>query len=236
MDPEQIVRLFDSLMRDYPIGSFLFWYVERNRSKDFQFYDFIQNYHERDNKHIKKTDVYGQNDITAILDGQQRLTPGYIGLLGSYSKKLPRKYWKNDSAFPKKRLYLNLLKESDKIDVEYDFRFLTAKQARVIDKDQYWFRVGKILDFKKPNEVNNYLFENKIMQNEPEKAEHASDTLFDLLHIIKEKEIINFYLEKSEELDKVLNIFIRINSGGTPLSYSDSLLSIATTQWKRKRC
>ena len=35
-------------------------------------------------------------------------------------------------------------------------------------------------------------------------------------------------------MDKVLNIFIRVNSGGTTLSYSDLLLSIATAQWKNK--
>jgi len=45
---------------------------------------------------------------------------------------------------------------------------------------------------------------------------------------------ISFYLEESEELDKVLQIFIRVNSGGTKLSYSDLLLSIATAQWKEK--
>jgi uncharacterized protein with ParB-like and HNH nuclease domain len=28
--PEQIARLFDSLMQGYPIGSFLFWSVERD--------------------------------------------------------------------------------------------------------------------------------------------------------------------------------------------------------------
>lgn len=32
----------------------------------------------------------------------------------------------------------------------------------------------------------------------------------------------------------MLNIFIRINSGGTILSYSDLLLSIATAQWEQK--
>ena len=32
-------------------------------------------------------------------------------------------------------------------------------------------------------------------------------------------------------MDKVLNIFIRTNSGGTVLSYSDLLLSIAVAQW-----
>ena len=32
--------------------------------------------------------------------------------------------------------------------------------------------------------------------------------------------------------NKVLDIFVRVNSGGTPLSYSDLLLSMATNQWQ----
>jgi len=44
---------------------------------------------------------------------------------------------------------------------------------------------------------------------------------------------VNFYLEEDQDLDKVLNIFIRVNSGGTQLSYSDLLLSVATAQWKQ---
>ena len=45
--------------------------------------------------------------------------------------------------------------------------------------------------------------------------------------------LINYYLETSNELHKVLNIFVRVNSGGTQLSYSDLLLSIATASWKK---
>lgn len=33
---------------------------------------------------------------------------------------------------------------------------------------------------------------------------------------------------------QVLNIFVRVNSGGTPLSHSDLLLSIASANWKEK--
>jgi uncharacterized protein with ParB-like and HNH nuclease domain len=36
-DAEQIERLFDSLMRGYPIGSFLFWEVEPQNLGEFQF-------------------------------------------------------------------------------------------------------------------------------------------------------------------------------------------------------
>ena len=62
----------------------------------------------------------------------------------------------------------------------------------------------------------------------------VSDTLSKLFNCFNQKELINFYLEKSDELDKVLHIFIRVNSGGTKLSYSDLLLSIATAQWEKK--
>lgn len=47
-NPGQIVRLLDSLMREYPIGSFLFWLVDKDKIEDFQFYEFVRKYHERD--------------------------------------------------------------------------------------------------------------------------------------------------------------------------------------------
>ena len=34
--PEQIERLFDSLMRGYPIGSFLFWKIERETMQAYK--------------------------------------------------------------------------------------------------------------------------------------------------------------------------------------------------------
>lgn len=67
-----------------------------------------------------------------------------------------------------------------------------------------------------------------------EKAISANRTLFLLHSVIHKNQVINYYLEKSKELDKVLNVFIRINNGGTKLSYTDLLLSIATAQWKNK--
>jgi uncharacterized protein with ParB-like and HNH nuclease domain len=50
-DPDQIARLFDSLMQGYPFGTFLFWRVEPEKSVLFKFYGFVQHYHERDNPH-----------------------------------------------------------------------------------------------------------------------------------------------------------------------------------------
>lgn len=238
-DTQQIERLFDSLMRDYPVGSFLFWYVDKRKAHEFQFYEFIRDYHERDRKHNPKADVTGEDDIIAILDGQQRLTSLYIGLRGSYAYKEPRKRWDNSSAFPPRKLHLNLLKkysdeDDEGLDLEYDFYFLTEKEAEEQrDENHFWFKVGDVLQFKKPYEVNTYLMKNGLMASE-DKGVFANETLFKLYSVIHEERVINYFLERGEELDKVLNIFVRVNSGGTPLSHSDLLLSIASASWKDK--
>lgn len=241
-DTLQIEKLFDSLMRDYPVGSFLFWHVDKTRIGEFTFYEFIRNYHDRDSKHNIKADLLGDNDITAILDGQQRLTSLYIGLLGSYAYKEKAKRWNNDLAFPKKFLHLNILKkysdEEEDLDLEYDFSFLTEKEAQEKSEknpqDYFWFKVSDILNFKEPHEIGDYLIEKDLNVLPKEKYQFANRTLFKFYSVVHKDLIINYFLEKHGELDKVLNIFVRINSGGTPLSYSDLLLSIASASWQKR--
>lgn len=234
-DTYQIERLFDSIMRNYPISSFLFWQVDKENVADFKFYEFLREYHERDKRHNPKADVNGEEEITAILDGQQRLTSLYVALKGTFAEKLPRKRWDNDKAYPKTKLYLNLVSKSKKSEFEYDFCFLTEKDAKDNDENSFWFCVGEILNLKEPGEVNSYLIQNGIFQNyTKEQANFANNTLFQLHNVIHITPLISYYKEKSQSLDKVLNIFIRINSGGTILSYSDLLLSIATAQWEEK--
>lgn len=230
----QIERLFDSLMREYPIGSFLFWRLEKDKVQDYQFYHFIRDYHERDLKHNPKANIKGESDIVAILDGQQRLTGLYLGLKGTYAYKIPWKQWNNDAAFPKRKLYLNLLSESTNSDMEYDFRFLTENDAQKPSETEFWFEVGDILNIKEQYEINEYITNHFYGVHSKENFIFASRCLSKLHKRINDDGLINYYLEKSEELEKVLNIFIRVNSGGTQLSYSDLLLSIATAQWETK--
>ena len=231
---DQIEKLFDSLMRDYPIGSFLFWRVDRQNSGNYQFYEFMRDYSDWDNRHNQKANVTGQEDITGILDGQQRLTALYLGLMGSYAYKEARKRWDNPAAFPKRRLYLNLFSptKEELSDLFYHFSFLTAEQAKERNDQTYWFKVGDILGIDAPHEVNNYLIENNLMT--AKNAKFANQTLFRLWKVVHDTPVINYFLERDESLDKVLNIFIRVNSGGTVLSYSDLLLSVASAQWKEK--
>lgn len=239
-DTDQMETLFDSIMRDYPISTFLFWKVKAEHVGKFQFYRFLRCYHERDARHNQKATLSGNKDVTGILDGQQRLTSLYVALLGSYAAKLSYHRRSSDHAYPEKRMFLNLMRPSEELEMEYDFRFLTDDESQLRDGDNLWFQVGDILKFKDISDALEWINDQIYGINEAlgapiprETNRFATNTLNRLYKAICETESLNFFLEKSEELDKVLQIFIRINQGGTKLSYSDLLLSIATAQWKK---
>jgi len=228
-DAEQIEKLFDSLMRGYPIGSFLFWKIEPERIQDFQFYRFMDYYHEKNYRHNEPIELIDGSSVIAVLDGQQRLTALNIGLKGWFANKLPYYNWKSDKAFPKRRLYLNLLSPPEENDNAFEFKMLREEEVKNIIREKYWFCVNDIFKFKDLQDAMYYCIENGLTAD---KVTFPSKTLMELYRVIREKPIINYYLEESQDLDKVLNIFIRVNSGGTVLSYSDMLLSIATAAWK----
>ncbi len=224
------VCLFDSLMRGYPIGSFLFWEVDADHSRDYVFYDFIRDYHEYKAPHCPRLDLPDNIHVTAILDGQQRLTALNIGLRGSHAEKLPRKWRNNLSAYPKKELYLNLLSRAidNEQGAEYDFRFLTEGQVASTDEsNEHWFPVKHVLGLQPGPGIFRYIQQAGLADHE--QAFYILDRLHEVVH---RENSINYYEEEGQDLDKVLSIFIRVNSGGTQLSYSDMLLSIATAQWR----
>ncbi|AHD11993.1 MULTISPECIES: DUF262 domain-containing protein [Phaeobacter] len=228
--PEQIERLFDSLMQGYPFGAFLFWKVLPETATEFQFYDFVRDYNEFKGIHSPKIEVQKGLGVTAVLDGQQRLTALNIGLRGSMRLKLKGKHKKNPEAYPIRYLYINLLHDGTETEngIFYEFKFLEPKTAND-DGDKCWFRVGKILDFSSMAAIPDLVEEEYDFDKEQRKA--ARKTLNRLFEVIRSNPTVAYYEEGSQELNRVLNIFIRLNSGGTILSYSDLLLSIAVAQW-----
>lgn len=231
---EQIECLFDSLMQDYPIGAFLFWEISKEKYKAYDFYYFLKDYHERKSIHNPKANLTGEDSVIAVLDGQQRLTSLYIGLKGTYAEKIPRKRKENPDAYPKKKLYLNIVEPADYGNNKYNFRFLAESEIKN-NSQEYWFEVGKILEMKELGDVTEFLMDNITYSElyDKEQGKFANRALSQLFKVFYTQPNICYYKEKSEELDKVLNIFVRVNSGGTVLSYSDLLLSIASAQWEK---
>ena len=102
LEPRQIEVLFDSILGDYPIGSFLFWRVEEKNKDEWTTYEFIRQF-DKAKPHNPEATLKGiTRDIFLVLDGQQRLSSLFIGLKGSY--RFFHYRWRST------KLYLNLLK------------------------------------------------------------------------------------------------------------------------------
>ena len=190
--------------------------------------DFIADYHAKTARHLKRLNLGQGRDVTAVLDGQQRLTALNIGLRGSHAEKLPRKWIDSPWAYPRRSLHLDLTGPAadNELGMEFDFRFLTEDRASS-ETEKHWFSVPSILSLEAGEEIFDYVQEHGLLS-----SKFAFRTLSRLHQVVHTDLIINYYEEEAQDLDKVLNIFIRVNSGGTTLSYSDLLLSIATAQWE----
>lgn len=228
---DQITKLVDSLMRGYPVGSFLLWDVKPETAQSYTFYEFLTNYHERDNPYADKATVPAGSGTTAVLDGQQRLTSLNIALYGSFAEKKKYAWWNSADAFPVKRLYLNLVDEPDdeELGTKYDLRFLTDREASAADGEaDKWFRVGAVLDLANAGPA----IMRELEQRGIAGSADAFQRLYDLYEAVRVLKPMNYFLVTDQDADKVLEIFVRVNSGGTTLSYSDLLLSMATNQWQ----
>ncbi len=231
-DEKKIEQLFDSILRGYPIGSFLFWKLqkediaksdEQDENKlNFQLYKFIENYDER-KPHNEKIYIeqISRDDLYIVLDGQQRLTSLYIGLKGTRTLKKKGARNDNPNAYEEKRLYLNLKHQPNMDNPEDNYQFEFHAKVPENDEHHFWFKVGDILELEN---VWNYAKDHKIEGN-------ALDLLEKLKDAFHTKQLISFFEEKEKNLNKVLNIFIRVNSGGEKLSYSDLLMSILTASF-----
>lgn len=232
---EQIENLFDSLLSGYPIGSFLFWKIKSDKVKEYNFYNFIKDYHPQKNNN-SSLNPSGEKEFIAILDGQQRLTSIYIGLYGSYTEKKKGAKKTTVDPFIKKYLYLNLLYSPNTGEYntnQYEFKFLSEKEAkqRLPDDKNLWVKVRDILE----KELSFFIIHHSdVKKLKDENKEKVYDLINNFKSKINSDPVINYYEENSQDLDKVLNIFVRVNSGGTELSYSDLLMSTISATWENK--
>lgn len=135
--------------------------------------------------------------------------------------------WKDtEYSIPTRYLYLNLkykknrrndLNDSDD-DRMYEFTFLKPEEAIHSDDNNKWFKVGDILGIKGTAQLNLCFKKNEIVDEE---AQEIVSRLHDIVHLEK---LIHYYLEDSSDFTRALNIFIRINSGGISLNYSDLVM------------
>ncbi|WP_198544365.1 DUF262 domain-containing protein [Helicobacter pylori] len=149
------------------------------------------------------------------------MTSLYIGLKGT--RTLRKKWAKNDNpnAYEEKRLYLNLKHQPNMDNPEDNYQFEFHAKTPENDKEHFWFKVGDILGLES---VWDYAQEHELKGNRLKLLEKLNKAFHT-------DQLISFFEETEKNLNKVLNIFIRVNSGGVKLSYSDLLMSILTASF-----
>lgn len=251
----KIEKLFDSIMRNYPIGSFLFWTLKKEKANEYVFYEFLKTYDERNPYNKRKTGSFLYEEIVGVLDGQQRLSSIYLGLQGTHAVKLKNFKRKSDHAYPETKLYLNLLNlpytENNNGDLDFDrsynfeFKFLSEFEAKQIADSEgnsmYWFLVGDILKWNDDPDIDD-IFDNLVegeisdVQRDKFKEQKRSvkKGLRDLHKRLNEP-LVNYFNIKNDDLEDILEIFIRVNSGGAILSKTDLLFSTIVATWENGR-
>ena len=250
-DYERILNLFDSLYRNYPIGNCIFWKLKPETSQNYPLYEFIKKYSENKSKAIINKNVPSnllEQDLYAVVDGQQRLSSLFIGLAGTYKYKKSGKGLQNvDANFVTSKLYFNLLAtETKEHDEEVLFDFWGENDIKMNDKN-LWFEVGKIMTWKTPEQaetvVNEELQPKKITLNKKNKTliakfelrkEKIITILKKLYEMINDDRLYYFDID-IQNIDEVVDIFTRVNNGGLTLKKSELLFSILVAQWNKGR-
>lgn len=212
-----ICELFDSLMQDYPINTMMFWNTNNLPNQPIAFYQFLPANHisGTPNPIFNHKAAIPNESYEIVIDGQQRLTSLWIGLYGSY---------KTPSGKQAAELYLRLDKPRTNSELKYDFQFLTpTKLASNQRNGEIWFKVKDILSGS--NMINTL---NKLGLQDNEYAQTSIQLLWAL---VNNNAVINYYEINSNNIDDVLEIFVRTNSGGYVLKKGELLMSALTVSW-----
>lgn len=239
---KQIIRLFDSIMCDYPIGSFLIWRVDTDKSGP-AIYKFPKNYitdytHPLDRGEYEHrpeiSESISSNKVSLVLDGQQRITSLYMGLVGTLTNKKSGYHWYREENWTKKEICVNLLSAKDTTpssDLAYDIDFKDSGDIPKND-DEYWYPFSRILEVEDRWEEIARLEEENQISDEDFSTVRA--VLKEVYTQFDKKLVMNYYQYTGDSLDDMIEMFVRTNKGGVKLSKSDMLLSILTEFWSRK--
>ncbi len=245
---ERIVNLFDSLYRNYPIGNCIFWRLSPKTAGNYQLYRFVKDYTETRKKHFNCEPApmnLLEEDVYSVVDGQQRLTSMYIGLAGTYRFKKGGKGRKDiESNFIPSSLHFNLFARESDDKMDTFFYFLFRKAARYFSPEFLFVEVGDILKWKSKDESSLFIEELRRRihvsgkKNVAEKFKQREEKSIEILHrlydMLNEKRVYYFDID-NQNLDEVVDIFTRVNSGGITLKKSDLLFSILVSQWMEGR-
>lgn len=236
---EQIEKLWDSILLDYPIATYLFWHVDDdNVTWDTYFCTFLSNVtfdsrKQADSTNYELSSIDVKITDTAVLDGQQRLTSLFLSLFGEAN--IRQKYARRGGG-PNILTKLLIELNKNKLDVDeeeynskkYDIKF-SEKIGRLSPTQ---FEVKNILQPKFQEEKSRKkAIEDAIANVPPDSKEYAKCILEKLYIKIFVEKLIRFTEIHDMKQDDALEMFVRFNSGGKALRKAEITMSILEAYW-----
>ena len=229
-DEEKMEMLFDTLLKGDSFGGIMVIEEEKDTKPLFNFRPFTKDGEPIPSRQIDKLTQL-QN---FVIDGQQRLQTFYIGLKGSINGRV---------------LYFDLFSD---YNTEFEFKFENDESklprqskdnnGRTISEHNWYLASNLLRRLKDTNDEDQVANEIIISQNETDDTKKT--------HIIKNvkafyknvitaetlgvsKVVVNKTLNETNNRQKIVELFRRLNDGGTKLSPFDLVASILKGfEWK----
>ncbi|NQE44879.1 hypothetical protein C5S31_02490 [ANME-1 cluster archaeon GoMg2] len=203
-EEERICKLMDSLMNDYPIGSFLVW--KPNSEFTIRTRKLVQDY--KTGERLISEEEPLESLPYLVLDGQQRLQSLFLAFFGKYNGK--HLYFKIDS---------DPIGEEN--DLRYNFQFVTPEKAA---NDSHWRQVGELTHIKIPK-ISAFV-DGEFRDDPSDVRERIKENIGKFIQVFSIEERIHIQDVKEDlPYNDVLEVFVRVNSGGIVLTKSDLLFS-----------
>lgn len=226
---ERIYKLLDSILRGYPFGTLLFW----NTKQRLQYREFCQDW-DGDQPYAFQIKEEGKPG-TVVLDGQQRLQSLYLSVYGTYEGQI---------------FYFDLLSGAEQEDLsepKYHFGFLQAGSVEALNRqyrgEQLWVPLRDLAGIPGAAQLalkaQHYLSQAAVEAGS-EAGQRLSYNVNNVFLKLRAEELLNYYVVDKDfeeygvqtSLDEILEIFVRINSGGQVLSKSDLMFSLMQLHWE----
>lgn len=245
-EEDRITKLFDSIMRGYPLGIVLLW----ETYNDIKYREFDETY--QDESKLIFKDNLDHKRIKLVLDGQQRLQSLYISLNGSLNGN---------------ELYFDVLSgktEDDFREVFFVFKFLKSTEVSKLNNKTKENRLLKEQDEDNENgeqeKYSLFISVKEILNSSPE-ARLALKNKLSKEYLLTDADLLRLELnlnklihsitndpnilkvstidenKPKESQDRktesdILEAFVRINRQGIILNRSDLIFSMLKLNWK----
>lgn len=226
-DEEQMMRLLDSLMRSFPVQTLLFWRTKQE-IKTRRFMAELDRDAEL-SKLYDKTRSLQDVEKVFVLDGQQRLQTLFTLFCGSIKENGVLLDTYIDATSGISELENGML---------YDIRFSSS----MLDMPFYKIKNLYGKDNQKNSEelaeeINNMIDSVIPLEGEELKKRQrlVRRNIGQLVSLLREERF--FWIEQLDGIandypyDKILNIFVRVNSGGTKLDAADLMFAAMKEAW-----